>query len=360
MQVGAGDSEARRAESAEEKAKRLRRQADALDQMAARHRQGVAGERRLRALLQPLVRRGYRLLGDRSVPDSVANIDMIAVGPAGVFVVDAKNWTGQVQVRDGHLRQNGYSRADEVDGVLGQAGTLWQVLASAGGPTVPVWPVLCLVGEGTVDQLILLRGVYVCSKHNVCDLPTQAPVALDAAWVNWASEAIEAALVPRTAEIAGPISAPIEPVVFLTYWSKRPRYYLHDEDGTQGGFLDLVKGEAVGESPIGTQVCRQLLPHYVDSDATGLSESDRSGIRRILAGLKGRKAAASIPLVVGFLWQRHGRRRLYVHRLGADGSRADLGWYDFDDGRVYEAGPSEAVVRYCGKRYEVMDSRRRA
>jgi len=36
------------------------------------------------------------------VPDSDANVDHLAIGPTGVFVIDSKQWTGSVhQSADG-------------------------------------------------------------------------------------------------------------------------------------------------------------------------------------------------------------------------------------------------------------------
>jgi hypothetical protein len=74
---------------------------------------------------------GVRVLHDRRVPGSKANIDHLSVGPAGVFVIDAKQYSGALEKRD--LR--GWFRVDErlyvagrdrtklVEGVAGQADT---------------------------------------------------------------------------------------------------------------------------------------------------------------------------------------------------------------------------------------------
>ncbi len=357
--MSAGSSAARRGSAAEEKARRLRAQADRLEAEASRQQKGATGERLLKAVLQPLVRRGYRLLEDRSVPGTVGNIDFIAIGPAGVLVIDAKNWSGSVDVVRDELRQNGYPRTAELEGVLGQAGAVWQVLAQAGGPSVPMWPVICLVGDAVLDAPALLGGVYVTSKFDVCDVINQAPPAFDDAWTEWAARVLDVALPPRTAEQVGPAIPPDEPIVYLTYWGKKPRYYLHDEDGVQGGFLDLVNGVPVGDSPVAEQVARQLLPHVAQGES-GLDDTDLKGLRRILAALKGKQAPAAIPLVVGMTWNKFGRNRMYVSRLGSDGSRSELGWYDFEDDRVYDAGVHEAAVRYCGQRYVATDAARRS
>ena len=69
---------------------------------------GAAGEERLAAFLERELGDGVILLHDRRVPGSRANIDHIGVGPSGVWVIDAKRYTGTVRRRD----VGGRSRTD--------------------------------------------------------------------------------------------------------------------------------------------------------------------------------------------------------------------------------------------------------
>src|SRR4051794_20082916 len=50
-----------------------------------------------------------------------ANIDHLAIGPAGIFVIDSKNWSGTITVNDSILRQNGYRRETAVAGCADSA-----------------------------------------------------------------------------------------------------------------------------------------------------------------------------------------------------------------------------------------------
>ncbi len=43
---------------------------------------------------------GLGVLHDRRIPGSKANIDHIVVGPAGVFAIDTKRYTGKIERRD--------------------------------------------------------------------------------------------------------------------------------------------------------------------------------------------------------------------------------------------------------------------
>ena len=61
---------------------------------------GAEGERAVARRLDALADRGVIALHDRKVPGSSANIDHIAVGPSGIYVIDAKyRETGRVQLR---------------------------------------------------------------------------------------------------------------------------------------------------------------------------------------------------------------------------------------------------------------------
>jgi hypothetical protein len=59
---------------------------------------GAAGEQKLAASLAEV--ESLQILNDRRVPGTRGNIDHIVVAPAGVFVVDAKNHNGQVEIKD--------------------------------------------------------------------------------------------------------------------------------------------------------------------------------------------------------------------------------------------------------------------
>jgi hypothetical protein len=61
-------------------------------------RRGAAGERRTARLLNPLERHGWAILHDLALPGSRANIDHLAIGPGGVFVIDSKQYRGRLQL----------------------------------------------------------------------------------------------------------------------------------------------------------------------------------------------------------------------------------------------------------------------
>lgn len=60
---------------------------------------GAVGEIRMGKILDVMsAKHGFGVLHDRKIPGSVANIDHIMITNRGVFVIDAKNYKGQVRI----------------------------------------------------------------------------------------------------------------------------------------------------------------------------------------------------------------------------------------------------------------------
>jgi hypothetical protein len=74
---------------------------------AGRWRRGAGGERATAAALARLPRRRWAVLHDRSIPGSRANLDHLAIGPTGVWLIDSKAYRGAVRVRWGRVRVAG-------------------------------------------------------------------------------------------------------------------------------------------------------------------------------------------------------------------------------------------------------------
>ena len=115
---------------------------------------GARGEELLARRLDTLADRGVRLLHDRRIPRTTANIDHIAIAPSGVFVIDAKRYTGRP-----HLRVEGglfRARTEKlivgtrdctrlVEGARKQMDLVGAALARSGAGEVPVHGMLCFV-----------------------------------------------------------------------------------------------------------------------------------------------------------------------------------------------------------------------
>ena len=111
---------------------------------------GALGEERLGNRLNELASDSIRVLHDRRIPGSRANIDHIAVAPTGVYVIDAKKYKGrpQLKIEGGFLRPRvekllvGTRDCTKlVDGVLKQV----DIVRGIVGDDLPIHGVLCFV-----------------------------------------------------------------------------------------------------------------------------------------------------------------------------------------------------------------------
>jgi hypothetical protein len=159
----AGKSDRERASRAREKSERLARYADQWER-------GAEGESQTAAVLRELgplwtVWHDLKWPGRR-----FANIDHLVIGPGGIFVIDSKNWTGAVAVKDGVLRQNGYRRESAVAGCADAALAVGELLPQY---IDRVRPVLCLIRDESVEGWA--RDVMLCSTVNVVPMLLTRP-----------------------------------------------------------------------------------------------------------------------------------------------------------------------------------------
>lgn len=115
---------------------------------------GAVGEQQLGGMLAAIAGPTVRVLHDRRIPRSTANIDHLVVCPTGVYVIDAKRYLdkrpelrvegGLIRPRQELLRVGGRDRTKLVDGMNKQLGLVRAALADQ--PDVPVRGVLCFVG----------------------------------------------------------------------------------------------------------------------------------------------------------------------------------------------------------------------
>ena len=129
---------------------------------------GAAGEAAVGARLDGLASESIRVLHDRRIPRSKANIDHIVVTPGGVWVIDTKRYVGpapQKRVEGGIIRPRvelltvkGRAKTALVDGVLTQVGHVREVVGD-----VPVFGVLCFVDAdwGFLPDAFTVNGVHV-------------------------------------------------------------------------------------------------------------------------------------------------------------------------------------------------------
>ena len=156
----AGGGAAEQARRSADRVADLRRQLEAAERRQRAWEAGAEGERLVAAELDALTAAGWNVLHDVRWPGRQrANLDHVLVGPGGVVVVDSKNWTGQVSVRDGVLRAGSHRKDREVEGVAAAAAAVAAVLPT--GDRALVRAVLCLVQQDLAPQTSTAQVVVV-------------------------------------------------------------------------------------------------------------------------------------------------------------------------------------------------------
>lgn len=114
---------------------------------------GANGEVVVGAALDRLTPQGVQVLHDRRIPGTKANIDHIAVGPRGVFVIDAKKYQGMVRqqvdgvfwMRTEKLMVGSRNQTKLAGGLRWQLGHVETALEATGFAGIPVFGMLCFV-----------------------------------------------------------------------------------------------------------------------------------------------------------------------------------------------------------------------
>lgn len=114
------------------------------------------------------------------LPDG-QDIDHVAVGPQGLFVIETKHWSGEVTVEGGEVLANGRPlRRSPVAQVRRAMGA---VAAAADAPKGSLRGVLCFAGRQFAEGAARADEVLVCSHLGLTEALASGPVVLDAAAV---------------------------------------------------------------------------------------------------------------------------------------------------------------------------------
>jgi hypothetical protein len=188
--MGAGDAAFERTRLASERIARLKRDLAPLEPRtpgdAGQSGQGVFAapasadhsSHLVAEKLAQLAPYGWFLLHDVHWPGRpLARLEHVLVGPGGVVVVNAKNWSGDVDVVDGALRQNGHDRFPAVETALAQAAAVAAILPAPWRRLVR--SLICLTAQpemqGTTGSGIEVRGI-----DRIAAAVTGLPDVLDA------------------------------------------------------------------------------------------------------------------------------------------------------------------------------------
>jgi hypothetical protein len=149
-------------------------------------RRGAAGERRTGRLLGQLERHGWEVLHDLAVPGSRANIDHLAIGPGGVFVIDSKQYRGRLQLDPtGRLWHGRYPLAPTLRAVGFEADQAAQVLPD---PGVVVVPIVAVHGAQVPWGKVVTKGVPVVAARRLPSMLRALPAVLGPERVAWLAD----------------------------------------------------------------------------------------------------------------------------------------------------------------------------
>jgi hypothetical protein len=341
--VIAGASADREAARAAEQAQQLAAKHAAAERRASAFAAGAEGERIVAEALAPLSAAGYILLHDRAAGPR-ANLDHLVVGPSGVWLVNAKHWSGTVTA-EGVLRHNGRARTRQLERSVEERSIVEGVLTRAGvqAPVRGVFAFTSAAPEPTSLQDVDLLPV----ERLRAAIGAAAPV-LDGRTVDRAAAALVTALPPAgETEYAPQVSDAELPedlrdegaYLFLEHWSRpgKSRLYVH-RFGQCFGYVDLINRSCHVESSHerAQPNLEFVLEWFADVDAEPKQIGRLGRLAMWVAGGAPRRAVA-------VRFRRRNIDRLYVHL--ADGTRrTQIGYFDLLKNQVHAAEPEFAAI----------------
>lgn len=178
----AGESAGVEARRQRSHAQELRRQAHDAEQRAARFEIAERTESETAQLLAPLAGIGYHLLADRRWPGSrTAQVDMVVVGRAGVFIVDTKAWR-EVAVHGDRITRGQEDVTDDIARLADLAYSTEAALADIGLAPGEVHAVAALAGQKRMHARV--ASVDVIGTHDLVGHITKRGARLSATRVD--------------------------------------------------------------------------------------------------------------------------------------------------------------------------------
>lgn len=186
------------AEALEAQAQELLARAGQARQAAERYSRGHIGEQMIGALLEELGSQGWRVLHDRRrQPRSPANLDHVLVGPAGVFVVDAKNWTGgRLRLDERGMAVGKWRKDDELHSAKVDADIVREHVDGL-GERAETAAVVAFVHDMGLPAPVQHRGVVVLQREQLLPWLTALPSRLRPDQVSYIAAALHAKFPPR-------------------------------------------------------------------------------------------------------------------------------------------------------------------
>jgi hypothetical protein len=320
---------------------------------SANYTTGADGEESLAQAIAPLAAQGWLALPDRRTPNG-GNLDEIIVGPPGVAVIDAKNWSYSVELKDDRIYTGRFRRTSALDSISGQVEVVQAAVADL-AYAVPVRGFLALAGARDRSRIAEeVRNIRIVGVDQIKDKLSQAKVQLDTAQVEEVFRILSLAFPPHSFSKTSGLAEASNPTprekphklfdrnvrfFYIRSWSRsgKSRLYLKSSDGTELGWKNVHTGE---------------IELYGDGDDARLARAvleSASPTRVTLAAANLPKVALAIPggrllaqfaslramVLVGQEWTTKGTRRLYGTLISPGYGTFILGHADLRTGELH-------------------------
>jgi hypothetical protein len=123
--------------------------------------------------------------------------DHIVVGPAGIFVIDAKDWPGTLDIGPETIRHNRRKHHETLTDVASAAKAIRCLLEPMSA--APVFPMLCFARDAQIRGSV--RSVHVSSTANLLSRLASFPVVLDAIQSRRVADALLQVIAPYEAAV---------------------------------------------------------------------------------------------------------------------------------------------------------------
>jgi len=114
---------------------------------------------------------GHTVFNDIQLEDGGPSFDHIVVAPTGLFVIETKNWSGEITFENGRVLCNGnVPQRSPLKQVKEASAALLNHLSAAQCPEAPVHPVVCFVNNRPQGGLTNVGGVRICTDADLNEL----------------------------------------------------------------------------------------------------------------------------------------------------------------------------------------------
>jgi hypothetical protein len=113
----------------------------------------------------------YSVFNDFQLDTGGPAFDHVVAGPAGVFVIETKNWAGDISFENGQVLCNGkLPNRPPIRQVKEAVAALLDHLSGTQCPEVQIQPVICFVNNPSANQISNIGGVRICTDSTLYQL----------------------------------------------------------------------------------------------------------------------------------------------------------------------------------------------